>query len=26
MKIFEANKDKMTDPDHVKAGVELIIP
>ena len=26
MKIFEANKDKMTDPDHVKAGIELIIP
>jgi nucleoid-associated protein YgaU len=26
MKIFEANKDKMTDPDHVKAGIELVIP
>jgi len=26
MKIFEANKDKMTDPDHMKAGMDLIIP
>jgi nucleoid-associated protein YgaU len=26
MKIFEANKDKMTDPDHLKAGTDLIIP
>jgi nucleoid-associated protein YgaU len=26
MKIFEANKDKMTDPDHIKAGMDLIIP
>lgn len=26
MKIYEANKDKMTDPDHVKAGTDLIIP
>jgi nucleoid-associated protein YgaU len=26
MKIFEANKDKMTDPDHVRAGTDLIIP
>jgi len=26
MKIFEANKDKMTDPDHLKAGTNLIIP
>jgi hypothetical protein len=26
MKIFEANKDKLPDPDKVKAGMELIIP
>jgi nucleoid-associated protein YgaU len=26
MKIFEANKDKLTDPDKVRAGIELIIP
>ena len=26
MKIFEANKDKLTDPDRVRAGIELIIP
>jgi len=26
MKIFEANKDKLTDPDKVKAGMDLIIP
>ena len=26
MRIFEANKDKMTDPDHLKAGTDLIIP
>lgn len=26
MKIFEANKDKMSDPDHLKAGTDLIIP
>jgi nucleoid-associated protein YgaU len=25
-KIFEANRDRLTDPDHVKAGEELIIP
>ena len=25
-RIFQANRDKMTDPDHVKAGVELVIP
>src|SRR5580692_6597220 len=24
MKIFEANKDKLTDPDKVRAGIELI--
>jgi nucleoid-associated protein YgaU len=26
MKIFEANKDKLTDPDKVRAGIELSIP
>ena len=26
MKIFEANKDKMSDPDHLRAGTDLIIP
>ena len=26
MKIFEANKDKLTDPDKVRAGIELVIP
>lgn len=26
MKIFDANKDKLTDPDKVRAGIELIIP
>jgi len=26
MKIYEANKDKMSDPDHIKAGMDLIIP
>lgn len=26
MKIFEANKDKLSDPDKIKAGTELIIP
>jgi nucleoid-associated protein YgaU len=26
MKIFEANKDKLTDPDEVRAGIELVIP
>jgi nucleoid-associated protein YgaU len=26
MKIFEANKDKLTDPDKVKAGMDLLIP
>lgn len=26
MKIFEANKDKLADPDKVKAGMDLIIP
>ncbi len=25
-RIFEANKDKMSDPDHVRAGEELVIP
>jgi nucleoid-associated protein YgaU len=25
-KIFEANRDKMSDPDHVRAGVDLVIP
>jgi nucleoid-associated protein YgaU len=26
MKIFEANKDKLADPDKVRAGMELVIP
>jgi nucleoid-associated protein YgaU len=26
MKIFEANKDKLSDPDKVRAGQELVIP
>jgi nucleoid-associated protein YgaU len=26
MKIFEANKDKLPDPDKVRAGMELVIP
>jgi nucleoid-associated protein YgaU len=26
MKIFEANKDKLSDPDKIKAGMELMIP
>jgi nucleoid-associated protein YgaU len=26
MKIFEANKDKLADPDIVRAGIDLIIP
>jgi len=26
MKIFNANKDKLTDPDKIKAGQELVIP
>jgi nucleoid-associated protein YgaU len=26
MKIFEANKDKLADPDKVRAGIELVIP
>jgi nucleoid-associated protein YgaU len=26
MKIFDANKDKLTDPDKVKVGTNLIIP
>ncbi len=26
MKIFEANRDKLTDPDKVRAGMELVIP
>ena len=26
MKIFEANKDKLSDPDKIKAGMNLIIP
>ena len=26
MKIFDANKDKLTDPDKIKAGMELRIP
>jgi len=26
MKIFEANKDKLSDPDKVRAGIELVIP
>lgn len=26
MKIFEANKDKLSDPDKVRAGIDLLIP
>ena len=26
MKIFEANKDKLSDPDKIKPGQELVIP
>jgi LysM repeat protein len=26
MKIFEANKDRLSDPDKIKAGMELVIP
>lgn len=26
MKIFEANKDKLTDPDKIRAGMNLLIP
>lgn len=26
LKIFEANKDKLADPDKIKAGMELLIP
>jgi nucleoid-associated protein YgaU len=26
MKIFEANKDKLSDPDKIRAGMELTIP
>lgn len=26
MKIFEANKDKLSDPDKVRAGIDLVIP
>jgi nucleoid-associated protein YgaU len=26
MKIFEANKDKLADPDKIRAGMELLIP
>ena len=26
MKIFDANKDKLSDPDKVKVGTELLIP
>jgi nucleoid-associated protein YgaU len=26
MKIFEANRDKLSDPDNVRAGMELVIP
>jgi nucleoid-associated protein YgaU len=25
-KIFEANRDKLSDPDHVRVGAELVIP
>jgi len=25
-KIFEANRDQLKDPDHIKAGMELVIP
>lgn len=26
MKIFEANKDKLSDPDKIRAGMDLVIP
>jgi nucleoid-associated protein YgaU len=26
MKIFEANQDKLSDPDQLRAGIELLIP
>ncbi|MGB2663775.1 MAG: LysM peptidoglycan-binding domain-containing protein [Candidatus Acidiferrum sp.] len=26
MKIFDANKDKLADPDKIKAGMDLLIP
>ena len=26
MKIFEANKDKLSDPDKLRAGIDLVIP
>jgi nucleoid-associated protein YgaU len=26
LKIFEANKDKLTDPDKIKPGMDLVIP
>lgn len=26
MKIFDANKDKLSDPDKIRAGIELSIP
>jgi len=26
MKIFEANRDKLTDPDKIRAGMDLLIP
>jgi nucleoid-associated protein YgaU len=26
MKIFEANKDKLTDPNTIKVGQQLVIP
>jgi len=26
LKIFEANRDKLSDPDKIKAGMELVIP
>jgi nucleoid-associated protein YgaU len=26
MKIFDANKDKLSDPDKLKAGIQLVIP
>jgi nucleoid-associated protein YgaU len=26
MKIFEANKDKLSDPDKLRAGIQLVIP
>jgi LysM repeat protein len=25
-KIFQANRDKMSDPDHIRPGMELVIP